>query len=230
MKLFKEVFNLFYPKLCVTCENHLVQSEKYLCSSCLYELPETGFFTIRNNLLEQSLKGRVPIVKAAALFYYRKNGKVKELIHSLKYKNRQELGDFFAKWIGLKLIESKFSESIDGIIMVPLHAKRYKERGYNQLSVFAKQLSKELKIPVFNKVLIKVGQSSSQTKKGRYSRFEKLDERFHISDTNILKDKHILLIDDVFTTGATIEACANEISKTSNVRISVVTMAISDPY
>jgi ComF family protein len=228
--LLKELLNIFYPKQCIACETYLVGNEEYICSSCRHDLPETNFIESKDNLLEEALKGRVPIEAASALLYYRKKGKVQSLIHSLKYKNKQKIGVFFAKWIGAQLNDNKRIKDIDGIVIVPLHPKRFKERGYNQLTVFADQLSKELKVPVFDEVLIKISQASSQTKKGRSGRFEKINERFKIKDNKILENKHILLVDDIFTTGATIEACANELFKTTNIKISIVTMAVSEPY
>lgn len=230
MSFFQSIFNLFYPALCLTCGNHLVQNEFILCSTCRHKLAETDFCENSNNLIETALEGRVPIVAGTALLYFRKKGIVQSLIHSLKYKGRQEVGLFFARWMGKQLKESERFKNLDGIILVPLHAKRYKQRGYNQLTVFGNELSKELEIPVYKDVLIKIGQFKSQTKKDRFSRFDKINERFHIVDTNRLKGKHLLLIDDVFTTGATLEACANEILKTPKVQISIATMVVSDRY
>jgi len=228
--LLKELLHIFYPKLCIACESRLVSGEQYICSHCRNELPETDFINNKHNLLEEALQGRVPFENAAALFFYRKKGKVKTLIHALKYKKRQDLGIFFAKWIGNQLNETNRFKNIDVIIKVPLHKKRLKERGYNQLTVFANELSKEIKVPVKDDILVKLSQSSSQTKKGRLSRFEKINERFHITDTEVLKGKHVLLVDDVFTTGATIEACAMELLKTQKIKISIITMAVSEPY
>jgi ComF family protein len=228
--LLKELLHIFYPEQCITCGSRLVSGEKYICTHCRDELPETDFIRNKHNLLEEALQGRVPFEDAAALFFYRKKGKVKTLIHALKYKKRQDLGIFFARWIGNQLNKTNRFKNIDVIIKVPLHKKRLKERGYNQLTVFANELSKEIKVPVKEKILVKLGQSSSQTKKGRLSRFEKINERFHIVNTEALIGKHILLVDDVFTTGATIEACAMELLKTPNLKISIITMAVSEPY
>ncbi len=221
---------LFYPKLCIACETHLIYSEGLLCNSCRNRLPETHFINIPNNVLETSLKGRVPYVAATSLLFYRKKGVVQALIHALKYKNRQEVGVFFAHWMGAELKQSNRFKDLDGIIMVPLHKRRLKQRGYNQLTAFSNVLATYLKIPVYTDVLIKEGQASSQTKKGRMSRFEKINEKFKIIDKNVLKGKHILLVDDVFTTGATLEACATEILKTQDLKISIATMVVSDFY
>ncbi len=228
MNFISSVFNLFYPTICLGCEEHLVQNEKVICSSCRHKLPETGFLDSPNNLIEKSLQGRVPILAGTALLFFRKKSSVQKLIHALKYKNRQEVGVFFGKWIGSQLKESERFNTIDAIVLVPLHPAKQKQRGYNQLTVFGNELSRELQVPVYDKVLVKVGLSNSQTRKGRFGRFEKMNERFQLANTKTLEGKHVLLVDDVFTTGATIEACANEILKSANVRISVATMVVSD--
>lgn len=230
MSLLQKIFTVFYPKLCLTCETHLSQNEHIICASCRHLLPETNFIDTPNNLIENTLKGRVPFVAATSLLYYRKNGVVQSLIHSLKYKNKQEIGAFFGEWMSEQFLQSKRFESINAIIKVPLHPLKYKKRGYNQLTVFANVLSSYLKIPIYDDVLIKVNISSSQTKKSRLSRFEKINEHFQITDLTVLKGKHVLLIDDVFTTGATIEACANAILQTPEVKISIATMVVSDKY
>lgn len=230
MKFLQNIFTVFYPRLCLTCETHLMQNEKVICASCRHLLPETNFIDTPNNLIENTLQGRVPFVAATALLYYRKKGIVQSLIHSLKYKNKQEVGEFFGKWMSEQFMQSKRFEGVNVIVMVPLHPSKYKKRGYNQLTVFANTLSNCLKTPVYNGVLVKVNQSTSQTKKNRLSRFEKINEYFKITDSTILKGKHVLLVDDVFTTGATIEACANAILQTPNVKISIATMVVSDMY
>ena len=230
MCIIKKIYNLFYPTLCLTCDKPLVKNESIICTSCRHSLPETDFVDVCNNTMEAALNGRVPYVAATALLYYQKKGKVQTLIHSLKYKNHQEIGAFFANWMALEFLQSKRFTTIEGIVIVPLHPKRLKERGYNQLSVFAKTLSKRIGIPVFNNILLKVSKSSSQTKKNRFSRFEKIKDSFHVVDTTSLQGKHILLVDDVFTTGATIEACAKELLKIPNVSISIATMVITDHY
>lgn len=230
MGIIEEIVELFYPKLCINCGAHLLQNEPVICVNCRNKLPETNFTNTADNLIEIALKGRVPLVAATALLFYRKKGVVQSLIHSLKYKNRQEVGAFFGDWMGKQLQDSKRFSNLDGIIIVPLHPKKQRQRGYNQLTLFSEILSKHLNIPVYTNVLIKDSSTSSQTKKGRLSRFEKMDERFRIKDTQALIGKHVLLIDDVFTTGATIEACANEILKTSDLKISIATMVVTDQY
>lgn len=230
MKIFRNLLNLFYPETCLTCDNHLVKNEFLLCGFCRHQLPETDFCDIPNNSVEKAFVGRVPIEAGTALLFFRKKGITQALIHQLKYKARQEVGIFFGIWMGEQFKNSNRFKNIDGIIKVPLHPNRLKERGYNQLTLFADQLSKELNIPVFNDVLVKVAKSTSQTKKNRFNRFEKISEHFQLHKGNKVKGKHILLIDDVLTTGATLEACSNELLKVPDVKISIATMVISDHY
>jgi len=230
MELFKNLLALFYPENCLTCDNHLMHGEFLVCSFCRHQLPITDFCEAKNNAVEKVFRGRVSIVAGTSLLYFRKKGISQALIHQLKYKGRQDVGVFFGKWMGEQLRNSKRFMGIDGIIKVPLHSKRLKQRGYNQLTLYAKELSKELQIPVYEKVLIKVGKSTSQTKKNRFKRFDKISERFQLDDGDHVKGKHLLLIDDVLTTGATLEACANELLKIPDVKISIATMVISDHY
>lgn len=228
LKFLQSILNLFYPKQCLHCHRHLLADEVLLCSACRHHLPETGFCERTDNPVETIFKGRVPIIQATALLFFRKKGISQELIHHLKYKGRQDVGVFFGKWMGAELKQSKRFSSLDVIIKVPLHPKKKKLRGYNQLTSFAEELSKNLYLPVVEDILIKVGTSTSQTKKGRFGRFEKIDEKFHCKDTKSLRGKHILLVDDVITTGATLEACTNELLKIPEVRISLAAMVISD--
>jgi len=230
MELFKSLLALFYPNTCLTCGTHLMQNEFLICVLCRHNLPVTDFCETPNNAVEKAFKGRVPIEQGTSLLFFRKKGISQLLIHQLKYKGRQDVGVFFGKWMGKQMSAGKRFKSLDGIIKVPLHTKRMKERGYNQLSLFANQLSKELHIQVYNDVLVKVGQSMSQTKKNRFNRFEKISERFQLSNGEEVAGKHVLLIDDVLTTGATLEACANELLKVPDVKISIATMVISDHY
>ncbi len=224
------VINIFYPRQCLNCKNHLLTNETVLCSTCRHQLPVTGFCNMHDNSVEDAFKGRVFIEAGTALLFFRKKGISQELIHHLKYKGRQDIGLFFGRWMVAEFLASDRFKSIDVIVKVPLHPKKKKSRGYNQLTTFAEELSKGLGVPVIDNVLVKIGKSTSQTKKSRFSRFEKIDEKFHLVDTKTLTGKHVLLIDDVLTTGATLEACANEILRTPKVKISIATMVISDHY
>jgi len=225
MSIFKDFYSIFFPKSCLICQSHLKLQENLICLNCEHHLPFTDFTEFENNSFEMSLRGRIPIHEATSLLYFRKNGITQKLIHQLKYQGFQEIGTFFGQLLGDKILISNRFKTIDGIILVPLHPKKLKKRGYNQLTLFADELAKKLNVPIFEHVLVKIDQTISQTTKTRWNRFDKLYEKFHGENLNSIEGKHILLIDDVFTTGATLESCANEILKAKNAKISLATMA-----
>jgi len=227
LSFFKDIYDLFYPTHCLVCGSS-VQDSQLICAACRHELPETHFCETPGNSMEKSLEGRVPVANAMALLYYKKGGAVQKLIHALKYKGKQEVGLFFARWMAAEMKQSKRWDTIDAIVMVPLHPKRLKSRGYNQLSLFSRELARELQIPWVKEVLVKTSNDQTQSHKGRTGRFEKIEERFHLTDRTKLSEKHVLLVDDVFTTGATVEACCNELLKSPEIQISIATMTISD--
>ena len=220
-----DIFNLFYPELCVICENSLVKGEKIICISCLSDLPVTNFCKIKNNSVETSFYGRIPIIEATSLFYYQKKGKVQKLIHQLKYKGNQEIGSVLGDWLGENMVLSERFKKPDCIIAVPLHPNKMQKRGYNQVTTFGQSLSKKLGIPIIENVLIKVSGSQTQTQKNRFERSTNVNEKFELVDKEVLNGKHILLIDDIITTGATLEACSIQLLRAKNIKISIATMA-----
>ena len=220
-----DVFNLFYPELCSICENQLVKGEKSICIFCISELPTTNFCNLTNNNVETSFYGRIPIEEATSLFFFQKKGKVQKLIHQLKYKGNQQIGAVLGNWLGENMVLSNRFKDLDCIIAVPLHPNKLKKRGYNQLTTFGQVLSHKLKIPMIDNVLIKVSSSQTQTKKSRFDRSVNVIEKFELLDYKSIKNKHILLIDDIITTGATLEACSLQLLQAENIKISIATMA-----
>mgnify|MGYP002639336262 CR=1 FL=1 len=228
MNYLKDVLHLFVPKLCITCTTKLLQNEKLICTLCRHDLPIICYNDYKDNKIKRAFDGRIPIEMATSFLFYRKNGKTKELIHSLKYKNNQKIGTFIGDWFGNELKTSNEFDDIDCIIPVPLHSKKLKQRGYNQLTTFGISLAKHINAQYTPNVLIKTATSKTQTFKQRFERFNNNDTKFRLTDTSTLKGKHVLLIDDVITTGATLEACSNELLKTDNIKISIVTMAYTE--
>ena len=228
MKGLQHLFNLFYPDTCVCCDQYLLDQEKIICIECRLDLPfiETGNSTY-NPLLE-TLKGKVIIEEGTSFLYYHPEGKVKKLIHQLKYKNNQKVGIFLGEWLGQKLLETKAYNSIDYIIPVPLHKDKLRLRGYNQLTKFGETLSSILNIKYLEGVLIRNTMAKTQTLKKRLDRFKSLVNNFSLINANLLKNKHVLLIDDVVTTGATLEACCKELLKIEGMKISIVTIALTE--
>ena len=228
MQILKDLFNIFYPKICVNCDEQLTQNENTLCTFCRHDLPLTNFTDYINNKIATTFYGRIDIEKANSLLFYRKTGITKKLIHELKYKGNEEVGIFFGNWLGEILKENKEFLDIDYIVPVPLHSKKRRQRGYNQVSKFGECLSNHLEKPFLENVLLKTSTSKTQTFKARFDRFNNNDTKFLISNLTTFKNKHVLLIDDVITTGATLEACAKELQKTTNIKISILTMAYTE--
>lgn len=228
MKGLQNLFNLFYPDVCVCCDQYLLDQEKIVCIECRLDLPFINTSDVRANPLTQTLEGRVFFEKGASFLYYHPTGKVKKLIHQLKYKNNEKVGVFLGDWFGQKLLETNEFRDIDYIIPVPLHKEKLRQRGYNQLTKFGERLSSILKIEYLEGVLIRNTKAKTQTFKKRVERFKSLMNNFSVTNPVTLKDKHVLLIDDVVTTGATLEACCIELLKVENLKISVITIALTE--
>jgi len=228
MKYFYAVLHLFFPKICITCNTQLLSFEKLICTPCRHDLPIICYKNFKDNKIKNAFLGRIPIEKAISFLFYRKTGKTKEIIQSLKYKGNQEIGNFIGDWFGNLLKESNEFNDINHIIPVPLHEKKLKKRGYNQLTTFGQCLSKQLNTAYTPNLLQRTSVSKTQTFKHRFERFNNNETHFNLVDKAIFRNKHILLIDDVITTGATIEACCKELLKTKNIKISIVTIAYTE--
>jgi ComF family protein len=219
-----DLFHLLFPNLCNACGQSLVKSEQFLCLNCLFDLPYTDFHLFRDNQVARQFWGRFPCTYAMAMLYFRKGGKVQQILHSLKYRGKAELGVLLGKLLAERMMKGNFP-NFDIIIAVPLHWKKEKLRGYNQSQCIAEGLGTVMNIPVVKNVLVKKKSTSSQTKKGRFDRFENLKEAFAATNTSILENKHVLLVDDVVTTGATLEACALVLLEAGVKTVSISTVA-----
>lgn len=228
MQFLKDFFHLFYPKLCANCKNNLTENETVICTFCRHDLPLTNFIDYKKNIVHVTFYGRVSIEKAYSLLFFRKIGITKKLIHELKYKGNEDIGIFFGNWLGEVLKENKQFSDVDFIVPVPLHLKKMKTRGYNQVTKFGQSLSKHLKISFIENVLIRIATSKTQTFKDRFERFNNLNTKFLLKDASIFTNKHVLLIDDVITTGATLEACIKELQKTKGIKVSILTIAYTE--
>ncbi len=228
MKILKDLFYLFYPNICANCNEQLLQNEKVICTFCRHDLPLTNFQSYTKNKVSRIFSGRITIEKAYALLFFRKQGITKNLIHDLKYRGNEGVGVFFGNWIGETVAKNKEFSTVDFIVPVPIHAKKKKIRGYNQVTKFGECLSMHLKVPLNEDVLIRQSATKTQTLKSRFERFNDLESKFSARNTSIFKEKHILIIDDVITTGATLEACAKELLKTPGIKISILTMSYTE--
>ncbi|TYP99770.1 ComF family protein [Tenacibaculum adriaticum] len=228
MQLLKDISRLFYPDLCLNCDKNLLYKESILCSFCRHDLPQINLKNYQNNEITDIFYGRTAIKKGASFLYFRKKGITKQLIHHLKYKNRQDVGTFIGNWFGYELDKSNEFKNIDYIVPVPLHSSKLKKRGYNQLTTFGNSLSTTLKTPYLPDVLLRISSTKTQTFKKRFERFSSTTTKFNLTNTSVFENKHVLLIDDVITTGATLEACCNELLKSKNITISIITMAFTE--
>jgi ComF family protein len=191
----------------------------------MHHLPLTHHNNLKEHEMHRAFYGIVPFEFGASLLYFRKKGIAQQLMHNLKYKNQQEIGTFLGDIFSNNVLDLPVFNDIDVIIPVPLHKKRLHERGYNQVTTFCEALEKNLAIPIIDSVLVKSINLKSQIQKSKENRLETNKNVFSIENAHKIEGKHVLLVDDIFTTGATIEACAKEILKVKNTRISIVTMA-----
>ena len=221
----RDFVSLLYPRLCFACGNTLFRHEQILCTQCLFELPKTNFHRLPDNPLDKVFWGRVSIHRTAALYYFSKGGKVQHLVHQLKYKGQVEVGVYMGKLLGKELIGEPDFQSVNKIIPVPLHPKKQHQRGYNQSEQFAIGLAKATGFELDVKSFVRTIATETQTRKSRFARYENVKEIFRVTSPESLENRHILLVDDVITTGSTLESCANILLQVPGVRISVAAIA-----
>lgn len=222
---FDSFMGLFYPEFCAACGMNLYQNENVLCVKCLYNMPRTYYHQMSGNPMEQSLWGRVEIERASALYFFQKGDRYQQLIHKLKYKNRRDIGIELGRLYGAELGQDENFKDIDFIVPIPLYDKKQNRRGFNQSEVISNGLEQSLSATVRTDLLIRKKDTETQTRKSRYERWENIQDVFVVANAKELNDKHILLVDDVFTTGATIEGCVTALRSMANVKVSVVTLA-----
>jgi ComF family protein len=221
---FDGFYSLFFPNLCITCESVISGNEKLICTACRLSLPETGYHLPGINPVEELFAGRLAVEKATSLLFFDRGSRYRKLLHQLKYHGRSEVGMFLGRLIGSRLTESNISP-IDVIVPVPLHPSRQRRRGFNQSRIIADGIAEILNKPVHDKVLQRKKYTTTQTRKGRFDRWKNVEGIFHCPDPGMMESKHILLVDDVVTTGSTLEAAGSALSICSNVKISVATAA-----
>jgi ComF family protein len=220
-----DLFGLFFPNLCLGCGQPLIRGEEVICSLCHFHLPKTHFHNDPENPLNRVFWGRVNLEAVAAYLYFQKGNTVQQLLHQLKYKGRQEVGLHIGKLYGLELSQADIFRDADLIIPVPLHPNKLRKRGYNQSQMFAEGLASMMKAEAETRCLYRKVNSKTQTRKTRYSRWENVENIFAVNSPEKLRDRHILLVDDVITTGATLEACTNALLEVPGVKVSVATIA-----
>lgn len=225
--MFKNLLSLFFPPVCAGCDLLLTEGENVICSDCRHRIPLTDFHLVADNEAFGKFYGRLPVLHVSALCYFHKKGIVQRLIHQLKYHGQESVGEQLGYWYAMVLDRSIQFQKPDIVIPVPLHKRRLHQRGYNQVTTFAKALSDGLQIEFSDKILMRTSYEKTQTRKNLFQRALSQKELFDVDFSNATAGKHYLLVDDVITTGATLEACGRALLKIPDSRISIVCMAFS---
>lgn len=225
--MFKTLINLFFPKVCAGCHSFLLSNENVICTLCRHNIPLTNHHLNPENEAFKKFYGRIPVEHTSALVYFHKKGIVQEIIHNLKYKGHEEIGTVLGTWYAEDLKNSAILQTVDEIIPVPLHKRKLRERGYNQVTTFGKALSENLDLAYNDSLLFRRVYSKTQSKKNLLGRSDGIDTIFDVAFTEKDHHKHFLLIDDVITTGSTLEACSHALLKIPGAKISVVCMAMA---
>ena len=225
--MFHDFLDLLYPRTCPACDKPLLRHEEVICTLCVHSLPVTDFHDQENNPVEQIFFGRIPVENATSLLLFEKKGIVQNLIHNLKYRGHEEIGQFLGHWLGSELKQSKRYSGITAVIPVPLHKSKLKKRGFNQVTKFGQEIATALQVPYVDSVLLKTTTSQTQTTKKRFARWGNLEESFVLKNPGEIQNGHVLLVDDLVTTGATLEACVHQLLQIPNLKISIATMAFT---
>ena len=231
MPLIKEIkdalLHLAFPHVCESCGTDNLQVDHILCLRCLSSLPNTNFHLHANNPIEKIFWGRIPISSATSQYYFTKESMMQHLMHQLKYKGNKEVGLYLGRLMGWAMAESNRFSSVDALIPLPLHKSKEHKRGYNQATLLCEGISTVLNKPVLKNVVIRTAHTETQTKKSRIQRWQNMEGKFELVNASAIESKHLLLVDDVVTTGATLEACGKELFKAKNLQLSIATLCFS---
>ena len=222
------LLDLISPRCCVVCGHRLSVTEDVICARCNFYLPRTGFQKDPyENEMAKLFWGQIPIERATAFFYYEAHAETANILYELKYKDHPEIGEVMGRMLAKEIQPFGFFDGIDGIVPIPLAKKRQRQRGYNQSIEIASGVSGIIGLPIYDRVVRRTTYEGSQTSKGRWERNENVEHVFELIDPETIQGRHLLLIDDVVTTGATVIACAKELLKASNVKLSVLTLGFA---
>lgn len=222
---FNDLLNLFYPRICPGCGNDLAGTEKLLCLACMGSLPLTHFHLIPGNPVERMLWGRLPVIFATSYAWFAKSSIIQNLLHDMKYRGNKEIGLYFGRRMGDAFITTEWFRDVNMLVPVPLFAGRERTRGFNQSALLCQGMHEVTGKPLMPGVVRRLRNNATQTKKGRTERWMNTEGNFVLKDADAIAGKHVLLVDDVMTTGATIEACGSALLKADNTRISIATLA-----
>ena len=228
MVAFKEIKNSFlhllFPHVCTGCGNDMINEESMLCMRCLADMPETNFHIHANNPAEKIFWGRLSLLSATAQYYFTKESLMQQLMHQLKYKGNKELGWQLGRLMGKDLKQTNRFQNISALIPLPLFPAKEKRRGYNQATILCEGIAEVMKVPILKDVIIRTQHTESQTKRGRMERWQNMEGKFQIVHPENIRNKHLLLVDDVVTTGATLEACGRELFQAKDIKLSIATL------
>lgn len=224
---FASLVNLFFPHVCAGCEQPLSRGEQVVCVDCISKLPGTAFRLKGNNPIEMLFAGRINIEMATACYFFHKEAVLQNMLHQFKYHGRRDVGWYMGRQMGLIIAASDNSGQFDGLVPVPLYYTKEKKRGYNQSAILCEGMAEILHLPVLPHAISRIHATESQTHKTRMNRWENVQSAFEIRKAGQLKGRHVLLVDDVVTTGATIEACARPILKIPGAKVSVAALAMA---
>ena len=225
--LIDDLLQLFFPHTCPGCGNDLIAKDQFLCFFCNHQLPFTSFELYPNNPVEKIFWGRVQIQNAMSLLYFSKDSIIQNLLHQFKYKRKKEIGLYFGKMMGKLLMQTDRFCGIEALVPLPLFASKEKIRGYNQSTILCDGIAETMRIPVLKDAIIRTTNTETQTHKNRIERWQNIKGKFLINNEALIKNKHLLLVDDIITTGATLDACAAELLKAENTEVSIATLAFA---
>jgi len=217
--------HVFFPHICAGCGTDILDASQLICLHCMERLPQTRFHMHANNPVEKIFWGRLPLASVSSHYYFSKDSLLQHLMHEFKYNGKKELGEFFGRQMGNSFLQSNRFRFIDALVPLPLFRRKERIRGYNQATVLCDGIATAMNLPVLKKVIRRNEHTETQTHKGRIERWKNMEGKFSIIDEKAIENRHILLVDDVITTGATLEACGIELLKAAGVQLSIATLA-----
>lgn len=223
----RSLLHLFFPHCCAGCGTDVLSNEQLLCLPCISRLPLTNFHLYADNPVQHIFRGRLPLINATSYVYFTKDSLLQHLMHQFKYRNRKDIGIWFGRRMGEALKTSTRFTMPDALIPIPLFAARERKRGYNQAYLLCTGMAENMGIPVWKDIVIRSALTETQTRKSRIERWQNMDGKFSIQDAASIQGKHLLLVDDVVTTGATLEACGQALLTAGNVKLSIATMGFA---
>ncbi|MGB0916044.1 MAG: ComF family protein [Flavobacteriales bacterium] len=227
LSIIQDVLGLFYPRVCGGCDSHLMKHEQNLCLSCIHGLPKTYFWDYDVNPIEKLFWGKLEVSSACAFLHFEKDNVVQRLMHRFKYQGKSEIGTELGRLFASTLIDKNWFTDVDVIMPIPLHSSKEQRRGYNQSAYIATGMGEVFDVAVRNNGLTRTVASESQTRKSRFDRTENVESVFQVDNPNYIKGKNVLLVDDVVTTGATLEAAGLELKKAGIGRLYIATIAVA---